>query len=173
MQVCVCVCSWKTWMDNPICSHTVNLILFISFSEVRTMNLLFYCFLASVSELVCACVCVISWFVVSWFTLFSLNHGEMCLHLLVVAAASQPMCWLQGLAHIHMFPVCLAQQDTGWLHALLIIPTTHTLQGHKPNSIFQHTLVNITISGVLENDIREGNKHCSLLHVIISCICRE
>lgn len=65
-------------------------------------------------------------------------------------ASSQPMCWLKGPAHIHMFPVCLAQQDTGWLHALLIIPTAHALQGRKPNPVIQHTLVNIMVSTALE-----------------------
>lgn len=49
-----------------------------------------------------------------------------------------------------MFPVCLAPQDAGWLHALLIIPTAHALQGHKPNSVIQHTLVDIMVSAALE-----------------------
>ena len=86
------------------------------------------------------------------FTLFpSINtEGRSAFARWRVAGASSPMCWLQGPAHIHMFPVCLAQQDTGWLHALLISPTAPALQGHEPNSILQHTLVNIMVSTALE-----------------------
>lgn len=158
--LCVCVCS---------CSHTVNQILFISLSREGATNFFFYCFLASTSEQVCALVWVCNLdTLVLWFTLFPSNHREKkCLHSLAVAGASQPMCWLQGPAHIHMFPVCLAQQDTGWLHALLIIPTAQALQGHKPNSIFQHTLVNIMAATALETwyygrDKRTNSSVCCL-----------
>lgn len=108
------------------------------------------------------CFCLVPW-----------NHRDKCRHSLAVAAASQPMCWLQGPAHIHMFPVCLAQQDTGQLHALLIIPTALTLQGHQPNSIFQHTLVNIMLSVAVEmwyngsgrQTVQSASCHCLLLRL--------
>lgn len=141
------VCGNRT--DNPVCSHTVNLILFISFSGEGAIGFFFT---------VWACLRTWCWCVrdldtlVSWFTPPNKNKKKQnalrssAYTLLALAEASQSMCWLQGPAHIHMFPVCLAQQDTGWFHALLIIPTAQALQGQQPNSIFQNTLVNIMVS---------------------------
>ncbi len=137
-------------MDNSVRSHAVNLILVNLFQWRRSHELFLRFWLLHLSTYVylCMCVCVIWTHFI--FTLFPADRREMkCLPSLAAAAVSQPMCWLQGPAHIHMFPVCLAQQDTGWIHALLIIPTTQTLQGLKPNSIFQHTLVNIMVSTAL------------------------
>lgn len=132
ISVCVCVCvAVKTeWIILSV--HTLRIWLFISFENREgAMNFFFIA-----SWLLHLHVCALVWVcnldtLVLWFTFFPSNHREKkCLPSRAVVAASQPMCWLQGPAHIHMFPVCLAQQDTGWLHALLIIPAAQALQGH-------------------------------------------
>lgn len=79
-------------MDNPISSHIVNLIQFISFSGEGAMNFSFIAsWLLHLSMMAHLCwrvyMCDLDTLVLC-FTLFPSNHREKCLHSLAVAAAS-------------------------------------------------------------------------------------
>lgn len=78
--VCVSV-GYKNWLNIPICSHSVNIILLSTFSwEVFGF---FYCFLASTSERTFILDSLVLW----RFTLFPSKHrGKKRIHSLAVAS---------------------------------------------------------------------------------------